>query len=64
MVYTSVAAMCIGVVPFMMFYYEAEDPDSRNWQLWTAIKYELTHSLSPPPSSALAHTAHLPSVPR
>ena len=39
--YISVAVMCIGVVPFLMFYYEAWDPESKNWQLWTAIKYEL-----------------------
>ena len=38
--YISVAAMCLGVVPFMMFYYEAWDPEGRNWQVWTAIKYE------------------------
>jgi LMBR1 domain-containing protein 1 len=38
--YVAVAVMCIGVVPFMMFYYEAWDPESRNWQLWTAMKYE------------------------
>ena len=24
-----------------MFYYEAWDPESKNWQLWTALKYEL-----------------------
>ena len=33
--------MCIGIVPFLMFYYEAWDPESKNWQLWTALKYEL-----------------------
>ena len=38
--YIAVSAMCIGVVPFLMFFYEAWDPESRNWQLWTAIKYE------------------------
>jgi len=38
--YISVAAMCLGVVPFMMFYYEAWEPEGRNWQVWTAIKYE------------------------
>ena len=38
--YLAIAVMCIGVVPFMMFYYEAWDPDSRNWQVWTALKYE------------------------
>ena len=32
--------MCIGIVPFLMFYYEAWDPESQNWQLWTALKYE------------------------
>ena len=39
--YVAVAVMCIGVVPFLMFYYEAWDPESNNWQLWVAIKYEL-----------------------
>jgi len=39
--YVTVAIMCIGVVPFLMFYYEAWDPESKNWQVWTAIKYEL-----------------------
>ena len=38
--YVTIAVMCIGVVPFMMFYYEAWDPESRDWQVWTAIKYE------------------------
>eukprot|EP00325_Prymnesiales_sp_UTEX-LB-985_P002044 CAMPEP_0174700544 /NCGR_PEP_ID=MMETSP1094-20130205/5468_1 /TAXON_ID=156173 /ORGANISM="Chrysochromulina brevifilum, Strain UTEX LB 985" /LENGTH=477 /DNA_ID=CAMNT_0015898047 /DNA_START=144 /DNA_END=1577 /DNA_ORIENTATION=+ len=38
--YLSIAGMCVGVVPFMMFYYEAWDPESKNWQVWTAIKYE------------------------
>lgn len=38
--YVTIAVMCIGIVPFMMFYYEAWDPESRNWQAWTAIKYE------------------------
>jgi LMBR1 domain-containing protein 1 len=38
--YLAVAIMCIGVVPFQMFYYEAWDPESNTWQLWTAIKYE------------------------
>ena len=39
--YLAVAIMCIGVVPFLMFYYESWDPESKNWQLWTAIKYEV-----------------------
>ena len=39
--YIAVAGMAIGVVPFMMFYYEAWDPESRNYPLWTAIKYEV-----------------------
>jgi len=39
--YITVAAMCIVIVPFMMFYYEAWDPEGRNWQVWTAIKYEV-----------------------
>jgi hypothetical protein len=36
--YILVAVMCIGVVPFMMFYYEAWDPEGKDWQLWTAVK--------------------------
>lgn len=32
-VYMLVAVMCIGVIPFMMFYYESEDPESHNWQV-------------------------------
>jgi len=39
--YIMVAVMCVGVVPFMMFYYEAWDPEGRNWQVWTAFKYEI-----------------------
>ena len=39
--YITVAVMCIGIVPFLMFYYEAWDPESKDWQMWTAIKYEL-----------------------
>jgi len=38
--YIAVAVMCIIVVPFMIFYYEAWDPEARNWQVWTAFKYE------------------------
>lgn len=38
--YILVAVMCIGVVPFLMFYYEAWDPEGKDWQLWTAVKYE------------------------
>jgi LMBR1 domain-containing protein 1 len=38
--YMVVAIMAIVVVPFLIFYYEAEDPESRNYQWWTAIKYE------------------------
>ena len=29
--YLTASIMAFGVVPFMMFYYEAEDPESRNW---------------------------------
>ncbi len=31
--YLTASIMAFGVVPFMMFYYEAEDPESRNWQV-------------------------------
>ena len=31
--YISVGVVCIGVLPFMMFYYEAEDPASDEWQV-------------------------------
>ena len=30
--YLAVAVMCIGVLPLMMFYYEAEDPAGAEWQ--------------------------------
>ena len=33
--------MCIGVVPFLMFYYEAWDPETKNSQLCMALGYEL-----------------------
>ena len=36
----AIAIMAIGVIPFLIFYYEAEDPESREWQIWTALKYE------------------------
>ena len=39
-IYITIAIMCILIVPFLMFYYEAWDPESRDWQAWTAIKYE------------------------
>jgi len=39
--YMLVAVMAIGVVPFLIFFYEAEDPESRQYQWWTAIKYEV-----------------------
>jgi len=39
-VYMAIAIMTVGVIPFLIFYYEAEDPESRDWQIWTAIKYE------------------------
>jgi len=39
--YMLVAIMAVGVVPFLIFYYEAEDPESRSYQWWTAIKYEV-----------------------
>ena len=38
--YMLVAIMAIGVVPFLIFFYEAEDPESRQCQWWTACKYE------------------------
>ena len=39
--YITMAVMIVIVVPFTMFYYEAYDPESRNWQIWTAFKYEV-----------------------
>jgi LMBR1 domain-containing protein 1 len=38
--YMLVTIMAVGVVPFLIFYYEAEDPESRQYQWWTALKYE------------------------
>ena len=38
--YMLVAIMAVGVVPFLIFFYEAEDPESRQCQWWTACKYE------------------------
>jgi len=38
--YLAIAIMAVGIVPFMMFYYEAWDPENPNWQVWTALKYE------------------------
>eukprot|EP00908_Phaeocystis_cordata_P015384 Transcript_26542.p1 GENE.Transcript_26542~~Transcript_26542.p1 ORF type:complete len:358 (+),score=45.92 Transcript_26542:113-1186(+) len=38
--YVVIAIMAIGVVPFLIFYYEAEDPEGRSYQWWTAMKYE------------------------
>ena len=48
--YILVAVMCIGVVPFLMFYYEAWDPESQDWQLWTAIKCVLARCVQSQPS--------------
>jgi len=41
-VYISMAVLAIGIIPFTIFYYEAEDPDrSHSKQVTTAIKYEV-----------------------
>ena len=34
--------MAILIIPSSLFYYEAEDPESREYRCWTAIKYEVT----------------------
>jgi len=39
--YMCIFIMIVGVLPFLIFYYEAEDPESREWQWWTAAKYEV-----------------------
>lgn len=39
--YMLIALFALGIIPFLIFYYEAEDPESRQYQCWTAIKYEL-----------------------
>ena len=39
--YMMIALFALGVIPFLIFYYEAEDPESRQYQCWTAVKYEL-----------------------
>lgn len=40
-VYIAIAVFCVGIIPFTIFYYEADDPESYESQLWTAVKYEL-----------------------
>ena len=39
------------VLPHFIFYYEAENPEGRNHQCWTAVKYEALTVLISPPSS-------------
>ena len=39
-VYMIIAIMILGVLPYLIFYYEAENPEGRNYQCWTAVKYE------------------------
>lgn len=39
-VYMAIAILCVFVIPFALFYYEAEDPESNSSQFWTALKYE------------------------
>lgn len=38
--YLMIAVMAIVLVPFMIFHYEAYDPESRELQCWTALKYQ------------------------
>mmetsp|Transcript_48649 Transcript_48649/g.103780 ORF Transcript_48649/g.103780 Transcript_48649/m.103780 type:complete len:474 (-) Transcript_48649:106-1527(-) len=38
--YMAIFIMAVGVLPFLIFYYEAEDPESIEYQWWTALKYE------------------------
>jgi len=37
--YTTIAVFCIAVIPFAIFYYESEDPDSNKSQLMSALKW-------------------------
>eukprot|EP00303_Exanthemachrysis_gayraliae_P002126 CAMPEP_0206000252 /NCGR_PEP_ID=MMETSP1464-20131121/1348_1 /ASSEMBLY_ACC=CAM_ASM_001124 /TAXON_ID=119497 /ORGANISM="Exanthemachrysis gayraliae, Strain RCC1523" /LENGTH=479 /DNA_ID=CAMNT_0053373505 /DNA_START=87 /DNA_END=1526 /DNA_ORIENTATION=- len=37
--YTTIAVWCSAVIPFAIFYYEAEDPDSNRSQLVSALKW-------------------------
>ena len=38
--YLMIAVMAIVLVPFMIFHYEAYDPESTEWQCWNALKYQ------------------------
>lgn len=51
-IWVSVAVMCFGVVPFLMFYYESEDPESRSFQARDARPMWLLppHPSHPPPT--------------
>ena len=40
LLYGTQGVMAILIIPATLFYYEAEDPESREYQCWTAIKYE------------------------
>jgi len=42
LVYTAQGAFALILIPSTLFYYEAEDPESREAQCWTAIKFEVS----------------------
>ena len=60
--YMLIALFALGVIPFLIFYYEAEDPESRQYQCWTALKYGKPRT---PPHSGVAplHSGVPPSPP-
>lgn len=39
MLYTTIAVWCIAVIPFAIFYYESEDPDSAKSPLYVALQW-------------------------
>lgn len=39
--YTTIAIWCIAVIPFAIFFYESEDPDSNKSPLWSALKWTI-----------------------
>ena len=41
LLYALQGVFAIVIIPSSLFYYEAEDPESRETQCWTAIKFEL-----------------------
>mmetsp|Transcript_34075 Transcript_34075/g.79814 ORF Transcript_34075/g.79814 Transcript_34075/m.79814 type:complete len:474 (-) Transcript_34075:219-1640(-) len=38
--YMAIFGMAVVILPYLIFYYEAEDPESIEYQWWTALKYE------------------------